>query len=589
VAGDDLRGRRVLVTRTRERATGLVDELHRLGADVDIVPLIATVPITGPEEIAAEADRLRASSGERMAVFTSATAVRLVLGVVDASHLTGVTVAAVGPETARALRSAGVSVDATPVVHDADNLAAVLIERGVAGTRIWLPIAEGSSPSLPDRLRRAGGDVRVQFLYRSAMPADAPRRLRAALQRRIDAITLTSGSTARHLSEALDGEPLGRCVVACIGEQTAAVARVFGLPVAVVASVHTAAGLATALADHFSRAATLDHTVHFPTTRPRRLRRTPALRRLVHETALRPADLVQPAFVRAGISARQGVPSMPGQAHETVDSLAETVEEALRAGVTSVLLFGLPAGKDEQGSGAWDDDGIVQRAIRSVRARFDDSCAIITDCCLCEYTEHGQCGVLRADGAVDNDATLELYARTAVSQAAAGADVIAPSGMMDGQVRAIRDALDAAGLRDTAIMGYSAKFASVLYGPFRDAADCAPKDGDRRGYQMDPGNTREAVREALLDVEEGADIVMVKPALTYLDVVARVRDATSLPLAAFCISGEYAMLHHAAAAGAFEERAAVLEALQGVRRAGADIVITYHARRAAGWLNEAEQ
>jgi porphobilinogen synthase len=214
---------------------------------------------------------------------------------------------------------------------------------------------------------------------------------------------------------------------------------------------------------------------------------------------------------------------------------------------------------------------------------------VIADCCLCEYTDHGHCGFLLDNGDVDNDATLELYARTAVSQAAAGADVIAPSGMMDGQVAAIREALDTAGYPDTAILAYSAKFATVLYGPFRDAAECAPKVGDRRSYQMDPANQREAVREAILDVEEGADMVMVKPALTYLDVVARVRDETDLPLAAYCVSGEFAMLHHAAAAGAFDERAAVLEALGGIRRAGADMIITYHARAAAGWLAETKE
>ena len=323
----------------------------------------------------------------------------------------------------------------------------------------------------------------------------------------------------------------------------------------------------------------------FPAERPRRLRRTPALRRLVRETTLRPSNLIHPAFVHQAISEPRSIAALPGHHHETIDSLSDTVVETQQLGCGAVLLFGLPSEKDAQGSGAWVDDGVIQKAIRALRQRFGDDVAIVADCCLCEYTSHGQCGVLR-DGAVDNDATIELYARTAVSQAAAGADVIAPSGMMDGQVQAIREALDGAGFADTAILAYSAKFATALYGPFREAAGSAPQEGDRRAYQMDPANQREAVHEVLLDIEEGADMVMVKPALTYLDVVARVRDITDLPLAAYCVSGEYAMIHHAAAAGAFDERAAVMETLQAIRRAGADAVITYHARQAACWLNE---
>ena len=327
----------------------------------------------------------------------------------------------------------------------------------------------------------------------------------------------------------------------------------------------------------------------FPHERPRRLRRTPALRRLARESRLTAGQLIHPAFIREGLQSPQPIGSMPGQSHESIDSLCATVEETIGLGLGGVLLFGLPAAKDAQGSGAFADAGVVQQSIRALRERFGDACVVIADCCLCEYTDHGHCGFLLENGDVDNDATLELYARTAVSQAEAGADIIAPSGMMDGQVAAIREALDMSGFTDTAILAYSAKFATVLYGPFRDAADCAPRTGDRRSYQMNPANQREAVREAILDVEEGADMVMVKPALTYLDVVARVRDATDLPLAAYCTSGEFAMLHHAAAASAFDERAAVLEALGGIRRAGADMIITYHARAAASWLAETKE
>ncbi|MFN2568223.1 MAG: porphobilinogen synthase [Candidatus Dormibacteria bacterium] len=324
----------------------------------------------------------------------------------------------------------------------------------------------------------------------------------------------------------------------------------------------------------------------YPQERPRRLRRTAGLRRLVRETRLAPEDLICPVFVREGISGPRAIASMPGQRQETVASAREVAAEAVELGCAAVLLFGIPQGKDGQGSGAWDEQGIVQTALRSLRADHGEGCVLIADCCLDEYTNHGQCGVLGSDGSVDNDRTLELYSRVAVSQAAAGADIIAPSGMMDGQVGAIRQALDAAGFTETAILAYSAKYASVLYGPFRDAADCAPREGDRRSYQMDVANLREAVRETALDLEEGADMVMVKPALTALDVVARVRDRTDLPLLAYCVSGEYAMLHAAAMAGAFDERAAVLEALTAVRRAGADAIITYHARQAARWLRE---
>jgi len=326
----------------------------------------------------------------------------------------------------------------------------------------------------------------------------------------------------------------------------------------------------------------------FPVERPRRLRRTAALRRLVRETRLRPDDLIYPAFVREDIDHPQPVGLMPGVSQETHDSLLASSADALDRGCAGLLLFGIPTDKDAQGSQAWAERGVVQTAIRRLRHEHGDRAVIIADLCLDEYTDHGHCGLLRSDGSVDNDGTLELYGRIAVAQADAGADIVAPSGMMDGQVAAIRQALDDNGFRDTAILAYSAKFASVMYGPFREAADCAPRQGDRRAYQMDAANGREALRETLLDIDEGADMVMVKPALTCLDVVSDVRQATDLPLAAYCVSGEYAMLEAAAAAGAFDRRAAVLESLTAIRRAGADLVIPYHAREAASWLAEAD-
>jgi porphobilinogen synthase len=324
--------------------------------------------------------------------------------------------------------------------------------------------------------------------------------------------------------------------------------------------------------------------VPFPQTRLRRLRRTPVLRDLVRETRLDPGDFVLPLYVEAGLEGRTALATMPGVDRLSISAAVHEAGEAVALGIPAVLLFGIPAHKDEEGSGAWDDEGIVQLATRAIKEAHPEL-LIIADLCLCEYTSHGHCGLLRADGSVDNDSSVELLARTALSQAHAGADVIAPSDMMDGRVGAIRSALDEDGLSDVPIMAYSAKFASAFYGPFRDAVDSAPAFGDRRGYQMDPANGDEALREVLLDVEEGADMVMVKPALPYLDVVRRVKEATRLPVAAYNVSGEYAMVKFAAAAGALDERATVLELLTSIRRAGADIVITYHAKDAAQWLH----
>jgi porphobilinogen synthase len=315
----------------------------------------------------------------------------------------------------------------------------------------------------------------------------------------------------------------------------------------------------------------------------RRLRATRQLRGLVRETQVSAQDLVYPMFVAHGVDRREPIGTLPGIDRLSIAHAVDEAREAAALGIPAVLLFGLPAAKDEQGSGAWDEEGIIQLATRAIKDALPEL-IVVTDLCLCEYTSHGHCGVLRSDGSVDNDATLDLLARTAVSQARAGADLIAPSDMMDGRVGFIRTALDEDGYTDTPILAYSAKFASAFYGPFRDAADSVPAFGDRRGYQLDPANGNEAVREARLDVEEGADILMVKPALPYLDLIRRIKDETGMPLAAYNVSGEYAMLKAAAATGALDEQTAVLEALTGIRRAGADIVITYHAKDAARWL-----
>ncbi len=312
----------------------------------------------------------------------------------------------------------------------------------------------------------------------------------------------------------------------------------------------------------------------------RRLRRTGALRDLVRETELSAQRFIAPLFVA---SAGGEIALMPGVSRLSISDAVREAGELRALGVAGVILFGIPDVKDADGSGAWDDDGLVQLAVRAIKDAYPEM-LVITDVCLCEYTSHGHCGVLNDDGSVDNDASLELLARTAVSHARAGADVIAPSDMMDGRVAAIRAELDGDGFTDIPILAYAAKFASAFYGPFREAADSAPAFGDRRSYQMDGANGREALREVELDIAEGADIVMVKPALAYLDVIAAVRAMTRLPLAAYNVSGEYAMVKAAVAAGAFDERAVVLETLTAIRRAGADIIITYHAKDAARWL-----
>jgi porphobilinogen synthase len=320
----------------------------------------------------------------------------------------------------------------------------------------------------------------------------------------------------------------------------------------------------------------------FPTTRLRRLRRTGRLRALVRETRLDLADFVQPLFVCPGEGVVRPLEGLPGIAQRSVDELCREVEDASALGVSSVLLFGIPDEKDDEGTGAYDDDGIVQRALRELRGRFPDL-VLMTDVCLCEYTAHGHCGVLE-DGEIANDLSLELLARTAVSHAEAGADAVCPSDMMDGRVGAIRTALDERGFAETPIVSYAAKYASAFYGPFREAAESTPAFGDRRGYQMDPANVREALRECALDVAEGADVLIVKPALPCLDVIRAVRERFDLPVGAYNVSGEYAMVKAAAAQGWLAEREAALESLGAIKRAGADIVVSYWTKELAGWL-----
>ncbi|GGP57096.1 porphobilinogen synthase [Saccharothrix coeruleofusca] len=322
----------------------------------------------------------------------------------------------------------------------------------------------------------------------------------------------------------------------------------------------------------------------FPAHRPRRLRTTPAMRRLVSETEVRPRQLVLPMFVKEGASSPVGIKSMPGVVQHTRDSLRAAAVEAVQAGVGGIMLFGVPAERDAVGSGATDPKGVLNAALADLRAELGDSTVLMADTCLDEFTDHGHCGLLAADGTVDNDATLEVYGEMAVAQAQAGAHVLGPSGMMDGQIGFIRAALDEAGFTDTGLLAYSAKYASALYGPFREAVE-SQLQGDRKTYQQDPANAREALREVQQDLAEGADMVMVKPALPYLDVLRAVAEISDVPVAAYQISGEYAMVEAAAANGWIERERTILETLTSIRRAGADIVLTYWAVEAAAWLD----
>jgi porphobilinogen synthase len=322
----------------------------------------------------------------------------------------------------------------------------------------------------------------------------------------------------------------------------------------------------------------------YPLYRPRRLRESPLVRKMVRETALRTDDLVYPLFTLHGRGVREPIPSMPGQFRLSIDELLKECKDAASMGIPAVLLFGIPQEKDARGSEAYAEDGIIQQAVRAVKETIPDL-LVITDVCLCEYTSHGHCGVVE-DGRVRNDPTLELISRTALSHVEAGADMVAPSDMMDGRVAAIREALDEAGYQEAPIMAYSAKYASAFYGPFRDAAGSAPQFGDRRAYQMDPANAVEAMREVALDVDEGADIVMVKPALAYLDIISRVKTEFGLPVAAYSVSGEYAMIRAAGQLGWIDEERVMVEALTGIRRAGADIIITYFAKDLARLIEQ---
>lgn len=677
-----LRGARVVVTRSADRARELVTLLHGHGATVRLAPLLeATLPLdTRP--VAALLDRAAdpGSAAGSWLVVTSVTTVRALRAVAGepsgaalgdrfaAARRAGLRVAAVGDATAAALTAAGLAPDLVPgAAHSAAGLLADWPPEPAPGT-VLLPLSARARPTLETGLTARGYGVLTATAYETVpWPAPAPlvRRvpapgvdddtddgthdgtdrgvdgrvdelhrsdlLRVLAAGEADAVVLTAPS---HLAELVGDDPavLAGTVLVAIGEPTRRAAAERGLP-SVAASLPTPEGIRDALAraltapGRASRAApraaspaptaptptaappptTPIPTTPIPTTpipateetnsvthrtprydlvsRPRRLRTTPAVRRLAAQTRVHPSDLILPVFVREGLAEPAPLGSMPGVVQHSMDSLRRAAAEAAAKGLGGFMIFGVPAERDPEGSAGCDPEGILNRALRAVRAEVGDDLVVMADLCLDEFTDHGHCGVLAEDGTVDNDATLEIYGRMAVAQAEAGAHVLGPSGMMDGQVGVIRSALDEAGHPDVAVLAYSAKYSSAFYGPFREAVD-SQLQGDRRSYQMDPANRREALHELQLDLDEGADMVMVKPAMSYLDILRDVAEVSPVPVSAYQISGEYAMIEAAAANGWIDRRAAVQESVLSIRRAGADSVLTYFAVELADWFRE---
>jgi porphobilinogen synthase len=551
----------VLVTRPSGENDPLVAELHARGYRVSAVPTVVTraVSVEWPD-----------LDHYDWVVVTSAAGVSTLPGT-----LAGPRWAAVGESTANALRTRGVVAEIVPAESNGGAIAEALPDP--AGARVLLVRASLADPDLPAGLRRRGALVDEVTAYETVEgPAESAQDLREALrQPDLAAVVFASGSAVRGFIK-LGGA--ANLPAITIGPRTSAVARDTGFNV-----VAEAAGTSV---QHLAAAVTkaIPAVVRPGASRPRRLRTNPALRALVRETRLDPAQLIAPLFVISGRGQRHEIKSLKGHHRLTPDLALREAERFAELGVGGVLLFGVPESKDPNGSGADDSLGPVPETLRLVRGE-DMPLVLVADVCLCEYTSHGHCGVLDGDQ-VDNDATLPRLAAAAVAYAEAGADIVGPSAMMDGQVAALRSGLDAAGLDGTAIVAYASKHASSLYGPFREAAGSTPSFGDRKSYQMDPANAQEALREMQLDADEGADILMVKPAITSLDILARARQRFDLPLAAYQVSGEAAMIEAAAERGWLDRRGAVLESLTAIARAGAGIVITYFAAEAAAWLRE---
>ena len=624
-----LRGARVVLTRSADRARELVDLLRAEGACVRLAPLLEatlpedTTPLTALLERAAQAP----PAGSTWLAVTSVNAVRALQAVAGDSGLgerlgaarrAGLRVAAVGGATAAALSAAGLTPDLVPgTAHSAAGLLADWPGESVPGT-VLIPLSARARPVLQEGLTAKGYRVLTVTAYETVTwPARAPlvpaapggtevlgraRLLTALAAGEVDAVVLTAPS---HLAELVGDDPavLAGAALVAIGEPTRQAAAHLGLQALAATrpgpeDVRDALARALGARDARPRGTgptdpnhrgedpvTHRNPRHDLVSRPRRLRTTPAVRRLAAQTRVHPADLILPVFVREGLSEPAPLGSMPGVVQHSMDSLRRAAAEAAAKGLGGFMIFGVPAARDPEGSAGCDPEGILNRALRAVRAEVGDATVVMADLCLDEFTDHGHCGVLAADGTVDNDATLDVYGRMAVAQAEAGAHVLGPSGMMDGQVGVIRSALDAEGHHDVAVLAYSAKYSSAFYGPFREAVD-SQLTGDRRTYQMDPANRREALHELQLDLDEGADLVMVKPAMSYLDILRDVAEVSPVPVSAYQISGEYAMIEAAAANGWIDRRAAVQESVLSIRRAGADSVLTYFAVELADWFRE---
>ncbi len=584
LSGHPLEGKRIAVTRQSSRGGKLAQAIAALGG----------IPIAFPT---IEADRsgpfpefeaaLRDLGGYDFVVITSANAAQ---AFADASagrsgHVSWKCVA-IGRATAEALEERGIAVAAMPDQAVLESVAACMGE--VRGKRVLVPGSDIARGVVGRDLGALGAIVDEVVSYRTVAARPEPAAL-AELERGVDAVLFTSPSTVRNFAAIVGGPGgIGDALVACIGPTTADAARELGFAVGVTAADHSAEGLLSALVEYWRNPMSPGNPMP---VRPRRLRNGEGLRRMVRETRLSPDDFIYPLFVVHGEGIRREIASMPGVFQLSIDQLAREAEELASLGVPAVILFGIPAAKDAIGSENFASDGIVQQAIRELK-RASPALVVATDVCLCEYTESGHCGLLNhgdhpglPEGYVLNDETLPVLAKVAVSHAVSGADLVAPSGMIDGMVGAIRSALDDAGYAHLPILSYAVKYASGFYGPFRDAAEGAPTFGDRTSHQMDPANVREAVREARLDVAEGADMLMVKPALAYLDVIRQTRELfPELPVAAYNVSGEYAMVKAGARNGWIDEERVTLEILTGIKRAGADLIVTYHAKDAARWI-----
>lgn len=586
---------RIAVTRALADDDPLVRAITAHGAVARLMPLLTIAPPADPAALQAA---LRAHAGFGLVAFTSANAAAAVaavlaqLGIAPADAFPAAQVAAVGGATARALQTSGLRVDLCPARADAAGLLELLVGRDdLDRLRVLLPLGDRARRTLPDGLAARGAAVTevVAYVTRAAAGDAALRLETALLNGELDVVTFASGSAVDALAAALGRERMRRCLalaaVVVIGETTAAALRAAGIRVDRLAADATMECLAATAIESWSARGRLFQrgvSMGFPERRMRRLRSSGALRDLVRETRLSPDRLVYPLFVVPGSGIRQEVSSMPGVFRQSVDMLVEDARETRGLGVPAVILFGLPPVKDARGSGADDAAGVVPRAAEALKRACPDL-LVIADVCLCEYTDHGHCGIVDGERIL-NDPSLARLASASVAYARAGCDVVAPSDMMDGRVRAIRQALDGACFTDTPILSYAAKYCSGFYGPFRDAADSAPQFGDRRSYQMDPANAREALAEVALDVEEGADMIMVKPAMPYLDIVRQVKDRFDLPVAAYQVSGEYAMLLAAVQNGWLDRDRVMLESLTCIVRAGADFVLTYFAKDAARLL-----